>query len=764
MASNKILIVDDEQATCDLIKGILEDYNLKMFLANLPEEAMQLANNEEYALLILDVNLPDMTGYELAWHIRENSANTTTPIIFISGFYNDPKSIMRGYMHGAVDFVTKPIDEIIFKSKVGVFLQLFEQKQKIREQNDELQERYAELLKKDQLLKEANLTLESEVEEKTSDLNAKIEELKKAREELISIKNHLAERVEKRTEQLALANTKLKKEINFHQLTKEKLLKSESELKRAQEIAKIGNWRWNLKDDSISWSDTMYSIYGLEKNGKYRLNLNTLLNDMVHPEDRKILKNLWATAKGAQKTRDFEFRIITPKGEVKHIHAISYTDTDEDGKPVTRYGTTQDITEQKKAQLELKTKKEQLKLAVDASRIVVYDYYVKDGTVHLSEEIKKLYGFSAPKTLTAEKVKRFLFDDDLAVMQKDINKCIEGEKNEFEVEFRLKIVNGKIRYFINRGKVLERSENGRALKISGTFVDITRLREAENQLKEINANLEQRVQNEIKKREQQQQLVLQKSKLESLGELAAGIAHEISHPLSVISLSVDNILRKAGKNGTYDQYMTNKCHGIQKSINKISEIIKQIRIFSRDQKAEELLPVDINRVIQNAVLLVQTQFNNHNIALDIDLGLSQGYILGNENKLEQVLFNLLSNSKYAVEEKNNQLESVNYQMKIEISTYQKNNYIYIGFWDNGVGITEEGKKRIFDPFYTTKDKEIGTGLGLSVVYGIIKEMNGTIKVESKEGKYTFFSIKFPQMNDEQLKPYKKYNLSYNNKK
>ncbi|MFU8844149.1 MAG: sensor histidine kinase, partial [Bacteroidales bacterium] len=262
--------------------------------------------------------------------------------------------------------------------------------------------------------------------------------------------------------------------------------------------------------------------------------------------------------------------------------------------------------------------------------------------------------------------------------------------------------------------------------------------------KKLNLTLEKRVVEELKKREKQQQLLIQKSKLESIGELAAGIAHEINQPLGGISMGLDNILFKLSYGGVSEEYLKTKIDALFKDIDRIRQIINHVRIFSRDQKNLVDEPININEVIQDTLSLITKQYQNHNVDIALDLESGCCHTTGNKYRIEQVLLNLLSNAKYAVDERFRQLKT-GYQKKIGIRTHTSNDYIVVDITDNGIGIPEKYINNIFDPFFTTKEVEKGTGLGLSISYGIIQEMKGSILVESRENEYTKMSIHLPRI-------------------
>ncbi len=270
------------------------------------------------------------------------------------------------------------------------------------------------------------------------------------------------------------------------------------------------------------------------------------------------------------------------------------------------------------------------------------------------------------------------------------------------------------------------------------------LLKTKKELKDINENLEKRVQEELQKKEQQRQLLIRKSKLESLGKLSAGIAHEINQPLGGISMGLDNIIQKSENKTLSDYYLIKKCNTLFTHIGRIEKIIEHIRVFSRDQQSTIKEQVDINETIVNALSMVRTQYRNHNIEINRQMSKDPLFCQGNKFKLEQVILNLLSNAKDAVEAR--EYSDPDHRKIISIRSFQNENKNILEIEDNGIGIAEENLLSIFDPFFTSKEAEQGTGLGLSISYGIIREMDGEIIVESNHGEFT--RIRIVLQNDE----------------
>ena len=139
-------------------------------------------------------------------------------------------------------------------------------------------------------------------------------------------------------------------------------------------------------------------------------------------------------------------------------------------------------------------------------------------------------------------------------------------------------------------------------------------------------------------------------------------------------------------------------------------------------------------------------YEKNDIKIDFDLSEDINSVLGNPFKYEQVVLNLLTNAKDAIEEKSQNKDiNLNFEKKIQLRSYNKNENVIFEIEDNGVGIEEEVLDKIFQPFYTSKEIGRGTGLGLSISYGIIKEMKGTISVTSKKGVGTKFAISIPKI-------------------
>ena len=270
-------------------------------------------------------------------------------------------------------------------------------------------------------------------------------------------------------------------------------------------------------------------------------------------------------------------------------------------------------------------------------------------------------------------------------------------------------------------------------------IEIEKRKIVEEELHDLNKNLEKRVETEVQIRREQEQKAVEQSRLATLGELAAGIAHEINQPLHSIAFAIDNMSMAIEEDDADKEYLQKKTKNIFSDVDRMKRIIDHIRTFSRKQAGEEKEPFNINQSITNAVNMISEQYANHRIKLDIELDKNLPETMGNIYRFEQVVLILLSNGKDAIEERAKVVDN-NYQKKLSIRTFQKDKKNHMEFEDNGTGISKENLDKIFNPFYTTKKQGEGTGLGLSIAFGIVGEMNGKIEVESEVGVGTKMKI------------------------
>ena len=242
---------------------------------------------------------------------------------------------------------------------------------------------------------------------------------------------------------------------------------------------------------------------------------------------------------------------------------------------------------------------------------------------------------------------------------------------------------------------------------------------------------------------QRETQLIQASKLATLGEMAAGIAHELNQPLNVIKIGSD-FLKEVVRGGKKirDEELDTVTQEISSQVDRASGIIKHMRDFARiaDTKPGK---ADINKPIRDVFKIIGEQLRLRQIELELHLDENLPPIMADSNRLEQVFINLVTNARNAMEDKMSGPTKL-----LKIRSFINNGDVTVTVSDTGIGIPEDIIDRIFDPFFTTKEVGKGTGLGLSISYGIVKDYGGTIRVESEVGTGTTFELRFPAYSED----------------
>jgi PAS domain S-box-containing protein len=241
--------------------------------------------------------------------------------------------------------------------------------------------------------------------------------------------------------------------------------------------------------------------------------------------------------------------------------------------------------------------------------------------------------------------------------------------------------------------------------------------------------------------EKEAQLV-QASKMTTLGEMSAGIAHELNQPLNAIKMGSEYLkMMVADRKKIPEENLVEVSDRISEQVDRASEIINRLREFGRksDFVKEK---VNINKVVRDAHGLINQQFRLQNIGVTLHLEKNLPPITARSTRIEQVILNLLTNALDAVTQRN-KTDLKKAKPTIRICSFLENDRVTLSVTDNGLGIPGDKLDKVFEPFFTTKEVGGGMGLGLSISYGIVKDYNGQIDVESQEGVGTTVKLAFP---------------------
>jgi len=237
--------------------------------------------------------------------------------------------------------------------------------------------------------------------------------------------------------------------------------------------------------------------------------------------------------------------------------------------------------------------------------------------------------------------------------------------------------------------------------------------------------------------------LIQAGKMKSLGEMSAGIAHELNQPLNAIKMGSEflALVQEQGATPTPEQFLQVVLE-ISAQVDRAAEIINTLRAFGR--KAEMLKEkVNLNNPIGSVLTIVRRQFELDNIRFELRLAQDLPPVLAQDNRLQQVFFNLLTNARDAINEASTPSDS-GAKRVIGILTSAEGGSVYAEVSDTGVGIPSSERDKIFEPFFTTKETGQGMGLGLAITYGIVRDYGGQISIESEPGLGTTFRVTLPQ--------------------
>ena len=399
---------------------------------------------------------------------------------------------------------------------------------------------------------------------------------------------------------------------------------------------------------------------------------------------------------------------------------------------VSRVGTSRitylylrDLTERIGIERELRKTNSFLNNLIQSSvdGIVVVD--TKGDVLIFNEGAERILGFTAEEIVGKPDALSRFYDYDVAhemmrrMRSSDYGHA--GKLNPTRISFTGKN-SEKVPVSFSAATIMER---GREIGSVGIFSD---LREQERMQRELEALREsERMRRELE--ETQKQLV-QAEKIASLGRMAAGVAHEINNPLAGVLIYADILMKEVKSN---EQWRSDLEEIINQTL-RCKQIVARLLEFSRRSLDQQIL-FDVNESIRQCVKLLQHQTLFHNIEVIQNLETDLPKVLGNPGELEQVFTNLMLNAVDAMEGRG--------RITICSEPHPAAHQMLLKFIDTGPGISLEIREKIFEPFFTTKPVGVGTGLGLSVVYGVIQRHGGSIEVESPPGGGAAFTIRLP---------------------
>jgi len=253
----------------------------------------------------------------------------------------------------------------------------------------------------------------------------------------------------------------------------------------------------------------------------------------------------------------------------------------------------------------------------------------------------------------------------------------------------------------------------------------------EETMLELEKEIAERKRAERERRRFEMQL-RQQQKMESIGTLAGGVAHEINNPISGIMGYAQLILDKLGADSPVAEFAGE----IIIETERVATIVRNLLTFARQEKQEHS-PARMRDILEATLSLIRTVMRHDQITLELDVPADLPKIKCRSQQIQQVVMNLLTNARDALNERYPEYDEDKIVRVVVVELEKLGaKWIRVTVEDHGVGIPSEVQERMFDPFYTTKSREIGTGLGLSISHGIVRDHHGELHVESEVGHYT----------------------------
>ncbi|MCC7261579.1 MAG: GAF domain-containing protein [Candidatus Latescibacteria bacterium] len=530
----------------------------------------------------------------------------------------------------------------------------------------------------------------------------------------------------------------------------ERLQRSELQLKKAQRLARVGSWAWYIQEDRLEWSDEMYRLFGIEKEGFSGL-LSEVVARAIHPDDRAAVERaneLVATQKTAT---PMEYRVVWPDQTVHTVWAETGALTlDEFGNPEVLTGVVQDITERKKTERETQVS---LSLQRLRNRILLMARQQDWGRVTAAffDEIRTLVPCyrSSVQLIDAHTgtYTAYFTDGEVVTYSPAVG---------IPPSLQRTMASGRAYYRRTREELVAAGDHVPPevacivdVPFLGGTVAMSSLQEGAFGEEEIRL-LERYAQalsegyrrlEDLTRLNQAEQQLARAQRLESLGQLTAGVAHNFNNLVQAV---VANLSLAAMKGPPQIQRYLEEADA---AAMRGGELVRQLMLFTRAEAKEATREsVDLGAVVRDAVSLARKTIDRR-IELILDLPDELPLVQADAAQLEQVLMNLILNARDALEG----VERAQPWIRINASRVclpqadegPAGNYLQVAVSDNGVGMDARTRERIFEPFFTTKEVGKGTGLGLATAYGILQRHGGWIECESQPGVGTRFALYLP---------------------
>jgi PAS domain S-box-containing protein len=438
---------------------------------------------------------------------------------------------------------------------------------------------------------------------------------------------------------------------------------------------------------------------------------------IIHPDDAPRHFAKWRDAAASQTTFEFESRLRRFDGQYRWFLARAVPLRDETGNIVRWYGINVDIEDRKRAEARIKQAEYELQMIVDAIPALAWSATPDGAADFVNKGWTNYTGLSLEQTRGIGWSNAIHPDDRPAFVEHFREVVLAGEAYEDEARIRQK--NGQYRWFLVQALPL-RDESGRIIKWYGSCTDIEDRKQAEEDLREAQAELSH------------------VSRVTTLGELTASIAHEVNQPLTAIAANSDACLRWLSRNPPRLDEVRTSIEAMISDCNRASSVIAKVRALAKKSDLQKTA-INVNDVIRDSTALVQRELHSRSVSLAHDLSAKLPPVFGDRVQLQQVIINLIMNGIESMSAVTNRPHTM-----LLRSDRDGGGNVIVELQDSGVGIDPERIDRLFEPFFTTKHN--GLGMGLSISRSIVEAHGGRLTATSdgKTGATFRFTLPFHQ--------------------
>jgi len=461
------------------------------------------------------------------------------------------------------------------------------------------------------------------------------------------------------------------------------------------------------------WNQAAMRLYGYSAEEAIGHNVSFLELPIDANEYQEMLKTIAAGGRFQQIEGFRQRRDGSPVAVVFSIFPI----TGEDGAIIGGSCIVHDITSRKRMEEQLRRSEERFRLLAQATKDALSDRDLRNEAMWRSDNFWEQFGYSRKEVEPDVGAWRELIHpEDRDRVVKGFQTALARHADSHEVEYRFRRADDSYAVVLERTYVIY-GESGEPIRALSAMTDLSDRRQLEEQFR-------------------------QAQKMEAVGQLAGGVAHDFNNILMVISAYTELIHTRYSS----DSELQNNVAQVLNATKKAAALTYQLLAFSRKQV---LVPhiIDLNIVVEDTSKMIQRVIGE-DIELNVSLSEASWHVKVDPGQIVQVLMNLAVNARDAMRDGGElSIETMNVTVDVEAAnrhpTLVPGDYVVLVVSDNGTGMTKEVQSHLFDPFFTTKELGRGTGLGLSTVYGIVKQSGGYIWVDSELGRGSTFTVYFP---------------------